>query len=58
VVERYVADTETGVALPLTVPLVAWGMLRTLSWEERIAWLAWGLALALLSRLKVRRRGA
>jgi hypothetical protein len=59
VVERYVADTETGVALPLTVPLVAWGMLRTLSTEERVVWLAWALALFLLSRLKVlRRRGA
>lgn len=58
VVERYVADTESGVALPLTVPLVAWGMLRTLSTEERVAWLAWGLALALLARLAARRRGA
>ena len=56
VVERYVADTETGIALPLTVPLVAWGMLRTLSPEERGAWLAWALALFLLSRLKVLRR--
>lgn len=59
VVERYVADTESGIALPLTAPLVAWGMLRTLSVEERIAWLAWGLALFLLSRLTMlRRRGA
>jgi hypothetical protein len=58
VVERYVADTETGAALPFTVPLVAWGMLRTLSPEERVAWLVWGLALVLLSRLKVRRRSA
>jgi hypothetical protein len=58
VVERYVADTETGVALPLTAPLVVWGMLRTLSAEERVAWLVWGLALALLSRLRVRRREA
>jgi hypothetical protein len=59
VVERYVADTESGIALPLTTPLVAWGMLRSLSAEERVAWLAWGLALFLLSRLGVlRRRGA
>jgi predicted metal-dependent phosphoesterase TrpH len=58
VVERYVADTETGLALPFTAPLVAWGMLRTLSVEERVAWLVWGLALALLSRVKVRRRAA
>ena len=58
VVERYVADTETGIALPLTAPLVAWGMLRTLAWEERFAWLAWGVALALLARLRLRRRPA
>ena len=59
VVERYVADTESGVALPFTVPLVAWGMLRTLSVEERVAWLGWGLLLLLFSRMKVlRRRGA
>jgi hypothetical protein len=57
VVERYVADTETGIALPLTLPLVTWGMLRTLSAEERLAWLAWGVALYLLSRMKVLRRG-
>ena len=56
VVERYVADTESGIALPFTAPLVAWGMLRTLSAEERIAWLAWGIALSLLSRLKMLRR--
>ena len=31
VVERYVADTDDGLALPFTVPLVAWGMFRTLS---------------------------
>lgn len=58
VVERYVADTETGIALPFTAPLVAWGMLRTLSMEERLAWLGWGLALVLLARLRVRRRSA
>ena len=58
VVERYVADTETGIALPLTAPLIAWGMLRTLSLAERLAWLAWGVALFLLSRIRVRRRGA
>jgi predicted metal-dependent phosphoesterase TrpH len=59
VVERYVTDTETGIALPLTAPLVTWGMLRTLSMPERLAWLGWGIALFLLSRLGVlRRRGA
>jgi predicted metal-dependent phosphoesterase TrpH len=56
VIERYVADTETGIALPFTAPLVMWGMLRTLSTEERVAWLAWGLALYLLSRMRVLRR--
>jgi hypothetical protein len=58
VVERYVADTDMGLALPLTLPIVTWGMLRTLSVEERLAWLVWGLALSLLSRMKVRRRSA
>jgi hypothetical protein len=56
VVERYVADTESGVRLPLTVPLVTWGMLRTLSPEERLAWIAWALALTLVARLRVWRR--
>ena len=56
VVERYVADTESGIALPFTAPLVAWGMLRTLSLEERVSWLAWGLALFLLSRVRASRR--
>ena len=58
VVERNVADTESGIALPLTVPLVAWGMLR-LSGDERIVWLAWTFALYLLWRLRRSRgRGA
>jgi hypothetical protein len=52
VVERYVADTETGVALPLTVPLVTWGMLRTMSGDERIVWLAWSAALYLIWRFR------
>jgi hypothetical protein len=52
VVERYVADTETGIALPLTVPLVTWGMLRTLSNDERIVWLAWIAALYLMWRFR------
>jgi hypothetical protein len=52
VVERYVADTETGLALPLTVPLVTWGMLRTMSNDERIVWLAWTAALYLLWRVR------
>lgn len=56
VVERYVADTERGLALPFTAPLVVWGMFRTLSGEERLAWLAWLLAIVLLSRLRAPRR--
>jgi predicted metal-dependent phosphoesterase TrpH len=56
VVERYVADTESGIALPLTVPLVVWGMMRTLSTDERVVWLAWALALFLLMRIRFTRR--
>jgi hypothetical protein len=56
VVERYVADTETGIALPLTAPLVAWGMMRTLSTDERVVWIAWALALFLLMRIRRTRR--
>jgi len=56
VVERYVADTDDAVLLPLTVPLVAWGMFRTLSLDERVVWLAWIAALVLLSRVHGMRR--
>ena len=56
VVERYVADTDRGFALPLTVPLVAWGMFRTLSLDERVVWLAWIAAIVLTSRLLAARR--
>jgi hypothetical protein len=56
VVERYVADTETGIALPLTAPLVVWGMMRTLSTDERVVWIAWALALFLLMRIRRTRR--
>ncbi len=57
VAERYVADTESGIALPLTVPLVAWGMFRTLDGDERVVWLAWAAAVYLLWRVRrVRRR--
>jgi hypothetical protein len=56
VAERYVADTESGVALPLTVPLVTWGMFRTLTGDERIIWLAWSLAIYLLWRFRRARR--
>lgn len=56
VVERYVADTDDALAVPFTVPLVAWGMFRTLSADERVVWVAWIVALVLVSRLWVRRR--
>lgn len=59
VVERYVADTESGIALPFTVPLVVWGMMRTLSPDERVVWIAWALAVCLLMHVgRVRRRAA
>jgi hypothetical protein len=56
VVERYVADTESGVRLVLTAPLVTWGMLRTLSPDERAVWVAWAVALTLVARLLAYRR--
>lgn len=46
VVERYVAHTD-GATLPFTVPVVAWQELRTLSWDERVTWIAWTLVLAI-----------
>ena len=56
VVERYVADTDNPVLVPLTVPLVAWGMFRTLSLDERVVWLAWIAAIVLVSRVRKKRR--
>jgi len=56
VVERYVADTESGVKLVLSAPLIAWGMLRTLSPDERAVWVAWAVALTLVARLLAYRR--
>ena len=56
VAERYVADTDEAALLPFTVPLVAWGMFRTLSLDERVVWLAWIAALVLLSRVRGMRR--
>jgi len=58
VVERWIPDTDTGVALPLTVPLVLWGMLRTLSAGERVLWLMWTLVAVALFRLRQQRRAA
>jgi hypothetical protein len=56
VVERYVADTDRAVLLPFTVPVVTWGMFRTLSLDERVVWLAWLAAIALLWRVRGMRR--
>ncbi|MDB4913073.1 MAG: hypothetical protein JWM95_717 [Gemmatimonadetes bacterium] len=56
VVERYVADTDNGIALPFTVPLVAWGMLRTLSTDERIVWVVWIVAAYFVWRIGRGRR--
>ena len=56
VAERYVADTESALAVPFTVPLVVWGMLRTLSGDERIVWLVWLAALYLLGHVRRARR--
>ena len=56
VVARYIANTETGIALPFTAPLVGWGMLRALSTDERVVWLAWCLLAYLGWRVLIARR--
>ena len=56
VVERYVAKTDDAALVPFTVPLVVWGMLRTLSVDERIVWFAWIAGLLLLWRMRGMRR--
>lgn len=56
VVERYAADTDRGAKLPLTLPLVVWGMLRTLSTDERVSWILWAAALTIGLRLLRARR--
>lgn len=56
VVERYMANTETGIALPFSAPLVGWGMLRALSTDERVVWLAWCLVAYLGWRVLIARR--
>ena len=56
VAERYVADTDDAALLPFTVPLVTWGMFRTLSLDERVVWLAWIAVLLRLSRVRGMRR--
>ena len=51
VVSRYIADSDGPAALPFTVPIVAWGMLRTLSGEERVVWLVWAALIFLAWKL-------
>jgi hypothetical protein len=55
VVERWIPDTDEGIALPFTVPVVLWGMLRTLSGAERVMWVAWTLVAVGLLWLRRRR---
>ena len=56
VVERYVANTDDAALVPFTVPIVTWGMFRTLGSDERIVWFAWVAALTMLARLSAMRR--
>ena len=42
---------EDAALVPFTVPLVTWGMFRTLSADERIVWFAWVAALTMLARV-------
>lgn len=46
VVERRRVPTGGVAALIATVPRAAWLMVRTLSWPERVAWIAWIAAFA------------
>ena len=56
VVERYATDTDAGVALPFTVPLVIWGMFRSITNDERALWIVWSAVLYVLWRaLRARR---
>ena len=41
-----------------TVPLVAWGMMRTLTTDERVVWLVWTAILYVLWRVRRARRTA
>jgi hypothetical protein len=58
VAERYVANTEDAALVPFTVPIVTWGMFRSLAPDERIVWFAWVAALTMLARLPGMRRRA
>lgn len=56
VVQRRVADTDSGLALPFTVPIVLWDLLRTLSTDERVMWLLWTVAAIGFQAVRQRRR--
>ena len=56
VAERYVADSDDAALVPFTLPIVAWGMFRALSLDERIVWFAWVAALTMLARVSAMRR--
>lgn len=61
VIERVVADPgENRALVALTTPVAFWRMLTTLSADERVIWLVWIWALALLIRgtRRIRRRSA
>jgi hypothetical protein len=59
VVERRVAETGGNPALhALTVPLVSWRMLTTLSADQRVMWIVWAWVLALAWWAVRRRFGA
>jgi predicted metal-dependent phosphoesterase TrpH len=58
VAERYVANTDDAFRLPFTVPLVTWGMMRTLTTDERVVWLVWTAILYVLWRVRRARRTA
>ena len=60
VVERRVGGEANGsnaLELALTLPLVTWRMLTTLSGDERVAWIVWTWAVFVLARLAAYRRG-
>lgn len=59
VVERRVAeDNGDPLRIALTVPLVSWRMLTTLSTDQRVMWLVWTWAIALATLILRRRRRA
>lgn len=51
-----VSSASGALPLAMTAPAVAWLMMRTLSWPERLSWIAWCVAIALLSGALSRRR--